>query len=256
MAIGRVAQLWRFPVKSFQGERVESLDVGPTGVDGDRQWALIDGETGKLMSAKRYKALLDARSATVGDDVVLTLPDGTELGASDAGASDVLSRWLGRDVELRHVSDDVQVAYEMTFEPPNDDAEYIEIPAPAGSFLDLAPVHLLSTATLAHAADTNPELDWDVRRFRPNVLVELDGSAAPFTEDGWTGTEVGLGAAAISVRMPTVRCAMPLRGQPGLDRQPGMYAAMEALHANHIGVYCDVARPGTIAVGEDVVPSA
>jgi len=256
MTIGRVVELWRFPVKSLQGERVDALTLRPGGIEGDRAWALVDRATGKLMSAKRHAALFHGRAGTEGGEVVVALPTGAEFVAGDPEGSRFASEWLDRDVEIRPVEPGTAVAYEMTFDPPNDAAEVIDIPAPAGSFLDLAAVHLLSTATLARARVEDPELDWDVRRFRPNVVIELaegDGPEAAFTEDTWVGRQVGIGDARVSIRMSTVRCAMPLRGQPGLEPQPGMYDVMEALHANHIGVYADTVRPGPIRVGDDLL---
>jgi uncharacterized protein YcbX len=249
-----VAQLWRFPVKSFQGEKVERLEVDARGVVGDRDWALIDRRTGKLLSAKRHARLFEATAATVDGEVVIRLPDGTELAATDPGASDATSRWLGLDVELRHVDAGVQVGYEMTFDPPHDDAEYIEIPAPPGSFRDLAHLHLVSTATLDGVATARPDLDWDVRRFRPNVVVDLEAGAGAFAEDGWSGGDVALGAVRAHVDMPTVRCAMPLRAQPGLERQARLYDALEEIHANHLGVYATVVAGGPLAVGDEVTP--
>ncbi|MCD9624424.1 MOSC domain-containing protein [Rhabdothermincola salaria] len=255
MTIGRVDELWRFPVKSLQGERVDSLSLAAGGIEGDRAWALVDGATGKLLSAKRHAALFHGRATTEGDQVVVVLPTGAEFVAGDPEGSRFASEWLDREVELRHVDPATEVAYEMTFDPPNDAAEMIDIPAPAGSFLDLAALHLVSTATLARARAEDPDLDWDVRRFRPNVVIELDEGADPgaaFTEDTWVGRQVEVDGATVAVRMATVRCAMPLRGQPGLEPQPGMYAVMEALHANHIGVYADTVRPGPIRVGGEL----
>lgn len=250
--LGTIVELWRYPVKSFQGERMVSLELGERGVQGDREWALIERGTGRLMSAKRYRALFAAAAATIDGTVVVTLPDGSELAATDGDASDRLSRWLELDVELRHVDDHVQVGYEMTFDPPDDQAEMHVIPAPQGSFLDLAHLHLVSRATLAGVAAARTDLDWDVRRFRPNVVVELGPDAAPFTEDGWSGTTVAIGGAGVRVDQPTVRCAMPLRAQPGLDRQAELYQALEDLHANHLGVYCSVVAPGTVALEDGV----
>ena len=253
MTIGRVVELWRFPVKSLQGEQVDAVELGPTGIDGDRAWALVDCATERLMSAKRHAALFHGRATTEDDQVVVALPTGAEFVAGDPEGSRFASEWLDRDVELRAVDPGASLAYEMTFDPPDDDAELVDVPAPAGSFLDLAAVHLLSTATLARARAEDPDLDWDVRRFRPNVVVELPEGAvaqAAFTEDTWVGRQVHVGGATLGVRMSTVRCAMPLRGQPGLEPQPGMYAVMEALHANHVGVYADTVRPGPIRVGD------
>jgi uncharacterized protein len=252
----RVVQLWRFPVKSFQGEQVEDLELGPAGVVGDRRWGLVDVATGKLMSAKRYSALFEASARTRADGSVhVVLPTGDAFVAGDPDGSAQVSAWLGREVELRAVDAATRLAYEMTFDPPDDSAEMVEIPAPAGSFLDLAAVHLLSTATLARAEAAEPELDWDVRRFRPNVVVELAEGADPavgFTEDQWVGHELAVGGAVVSVRSSTVRCAMPLRAQPGLEAQPEMYAAMESLHANHVGIYCEAVATGAIRVGDPV----
>ncbi|HSL57061.1 MAG TPA: MOSC domain-containing protein [Acidimicrobiales bacterium] len=247
--IGSVVGCWRYPVKSMQGAAVDELSIGSRGVEGDRRWGLIDVASGKLASAKRFSALLLA-SAT--DDAV-TLPDGTVVALDGADVDSTLSAWLGRDVIVRQPEPTTEQVYEMTFDPPNDDAELVDIPAPPGTFLDWAPVHLLTTATLAHCASARPELDWDVRRFRPNLLVDLD--AEPFAEDTWSGRQLRIGEAVLTVRQPTVRCAMPLRAQPGLARQPELFTAMTELNAatpNHLGVYLDVATPGTIHPGDRV----
>jgi uncharacterized protein YcbX len=154
-------------------------------------------------------------------------------------------------VHLAHVEGSTRVDYEMTFEPPNDDAEYLAIPAPPGTFLDLAGAHLVSQQTLDACAKARPELDWDVRRFRPNVVVSVEGLEA-FGEDAWCGSAVSVGGAVLAARQPTVRCAMPLRAQPGLARQRELYSAMEELHRNHLGIYCHVAAAGTVRVGDEV----
>ena len=146
---------------------------------------------------------------------------------------------------------DVQVAYEMTFDPPDDEAEYYAIDAPAGSFLDLAAVHLVCTQTLDGCRAARPDLDWDVRRFRPNVVVDVPG-LEPFGDDAWTGRRLRLGSVVLEAMQPTVRCAMPLRAQPGLASQPSLYAALEELHANHLGQYLSVVEPGEVRVGDPV----
>jgi len=257
-AAGQVAELWRFPVKSMQGERVDQLELGPTGVAGDRRYGLIDGASGHLLSAKSVPELFAARATTVGSGVQITLPVGRELAADDPDASAVLSAWLGRDVELKP-SGSVEVGYEMTFDPPNDEAELIVWPAMDGSFLDLAPVHALTTASLASMAAARPDTVWDVRRFRPNVFIDT-GSASGFVEDGWVGHDVALGAAgaAIHVDMQSVRCAMPLRAQPPLGDQPALerdievFRTLTAEHNNHLGIYCGVAAAGIVRVGDEV----
>jgi uncharacterized protein YcbX len=231
----------------MQGSPVDSVRVRPSGVEGDREWAVIDSDSGRLLSAKRYSALLQASAGGTG----FTLPDGTAVAYDDPSVNGVLSAWIGQRVHLAHVEGSTRVDYEMTFEPPNDDAEYVTIPAPPGTFLDLAGIHLVSAQTLDACAKARPDLDWDVRRFRPNVVVDVEG-LEPFGEDGWCGSSVQVGGAVLSARQPTVRCAMPLRAQPGLARQRDLYAAMEELHRNHLGIYMDVVAPGTIRVGDPV----
>ncbi|HWJ97351.1 MAG TPA: MOSC domain-containing protein [Acidimicrobiales bacterium] len=248
--LGTLVDCWRYPVKSLQGGRTEHLVIGPSGVDGDRTHAVIDPGSGHLLSAKRVSALLHG-SAT---DERITFPDGQVLRFDDPAIDQVLSDWLGRTVHLADEEEAGERSYEMTFDPPNDDAEYFEIPAPPGTFLDLAPVHVVTTATLAGCAAARPGLDWDVRRFRPNLVLDVD--IEPFGEQAWLGQQVAVGDVVLVVDSPTVRCAMPLRSQAGgIDREPGLFRAMSELNeafANHLGLYCSVSEPGTVSVGDPV----
>ena len=132
--------------------------------------------------------------------------------------------------------------------------EYVDIPAPAGSFLDFAPVHLVTTATLAGCQAQRPDLDWDVRRFRPNLVIDVDGP--PFVENDWGGHRLRIGAEAeLEIMGPTVRCAMPLRAQPGLERQAELFRAMTDLNTrfpNHLGASARVCTSGRVATGDAV----
>lgn len=249
-SLGRLAACWRYPVKSLQGGQTEHLVIGPSGVDGDRTHAVIDPGSGHLLSAKRVSELLHGAAS----DERITLPDGQVFRFDDPAIDDVLSEWLGRTVHLAEEEEAGERSYEMTFDPPNDEADYYEIPAPPGTFLDLAPVHLVTTATLAGCAAARPDLDWDVRRFRPNLVLDVD--IEPFGEQAWVGQQVAVGDVVLTIDGPTVRCAMPLRPQPGgIEREPGLFQAMGELNEvfpNHLGLYCSVAEPGTVHVGDPV----
>ena len=168
MAVARVVALHRYPVKSMQGLEVDALTLGPASIEGDRRRACIDEGTGRIMSAKRFSRLLEAAA----DDDGITLPGGRRLAYGGNEVDQVLSGWLGRRVRLEERTPETQRSYEMTFDPPNDQAEFVEIPSPPGSYLDLAGVHLVSRATLAGGEAAYADLDWDVRRFRPNIVVE------------------------------------------------------------------------------------
>jgi uncharacterized protein YcbX len=255
--VATVSELWRFPVKSLQGAPADRLEVGALGIRGDRAWALVDPTSGHTLSAKTVPALLDAFATEDGDGrVVVTLPDGARVEAGADGADATLSAWLGRDVALRPAAPGV-TSYEMTFDPPDDSAERFEIPSPDGTFFDLAALHLLTTNSLDACAREYPQGAWDRRRFRPNVLATADG-AEGFPEDAWVGHAVQVGGATFDVLMRTVRCAMPLRAQPGhpdgqaLGRDVGIYRTMSAQHENHLGVYASVREPGPIAVGDGI----
>ncbi len=245
--LGHVDALYRFPVKSMQGIGVASARLDHSGIEGDRSRALIDVATGKLMSAKRWSKILLAEA----DDVGITLPDGTHRPCAAPDLDAILSDWLGREVALQRVDASLNVSYEMTFDPPNDEAELFDIPTPPGSFLDLAPLHLVSRQTLEEIGRDRPELNWDVRRFRPNLVVDAQELSA-FGEDEWCGRRIQIGSAVAEAMQPTVRCAMPLRAQPGLSAQPSLFKAMDDIHANHLGIYLSVVTPGEIKVGDEV----
>ncbi len=254
----RVSALWRYPVKSMQGEQVDAIELTTDGIVGDRRYALRDPSNGLVMSAKRVPDLFGASASTGIDGMVaITLPDGTTFDAGGADAAAQLSSWLGRSVELAEVAPGHQSSYDMTLDPPNDGADVYEIPSPPGTFLDLAAVHLLTASSLQRMSDLRPDLNWDVRRFRPNVVV-TDADAG-FPEDEWVGRTIHLGEeAALHGMMRTMRCAMPLRAQPAssgsvaLARQVDTFRALSDFHANDLGLYASVSMTGGVSVGDRV----
>jgi uncharacterized protein YcbX len=247
--VGTVAELWRYPVKSMQGERVERMELEPGGAVGDRALAVVDHGAGKVLSAKRHAALLEASARTEpSGEVVVVLPDGTEHEASDPGVHGALSAWLDREVRLERPDPDAVLPYEVHSGLSDETTPVIDWPGPAGTWLDLADVHWLTTASLAAAADLYPEGQWDVRRFRPTALLDVAGPG--FVEDGWSQVEVG--AAGSEVLMPTMRCSMPSRSQPGLERDLAIGTTLRDQHGNNLGLYAKIVAAGAIAVGDAV----
>ena len=235
----RVQEIWRFPVKSMQGERLEAAEVEPQGLRGDRAFALFDTETGLGLTARRVPQLLFASAAYRNDGAVtITLPDGTA--ANDDWA---LSDWLGRPVTLRAAAE----PGERVFENPADfehDAVWEPFRGATGAFHDSGKVQvsLLSLATIA---------DWPLRRFRANVV--LDGSG----EDALVRSRVGLGDAELYVRMRISRCVMVTRPQPeGVDGP--IEKDLDVLRAIHrerdscLAIGATVATPGRFAVGDEL----
>jgi len=246
--VGTVAQLWRYPVKSMQGEQVERLDLAPGGATGDRTLAVVDPAAGKVLSAKRYPDLLMASARLDGDGVTVTLPDGSEHDAGDPGVHAALSAWLDREVRLEAPPTEGVLPMEMHTGMSDEDTPLFDWPGPPGTWLDLADAHWLTTASLAAAAELHPGGEWDVRRFRPTALI--DTPAGGFAEDAWTRVEMG--SVGSEVLMPTPRCTMPSRAQPGLTRDKVIGTTIRDRHDNNLGLYATIARAGSVSLGDNV----
>jgi len=246
--LGTVAQIWRFPVKSMGGEQVEALELGPGGAVGDRVLAVVDPAARKVLSGKRWPDLMLASARWESDEVVITLPDGTELEAGDPGVHAALSAWLDPAVRLGPPPADGVWPMEMHTGMSDEDTPLFDWPGPPGTWLDLADAHFLTTASLASIAQTY-EGDFDVRRFRPTALVEAPADD-PWPEEGWGAFEVG--DVACELLMPTPRCTIPSRAQPGLARDKGIGRAIRDHHENNLGIYASVNRAGTLRVGDPV----
>jgi uncharacterized protein YcbX len=232
----RVLELWRYPVKSLQGERLDAARITPGGIEGDRQWALFDVVTGFGLTARREPDLLFA-AARLRDDggVEIVLPDGTGT-VDDA----VLSEWLGRPIALRSAA---QVTERRRYESPEDDLDERSSwhdweGAAGGAFHDNANgrVSLVSAGTLG---------DWDRRRFRSNVL--LDGAG----EDELVGSRVRLGEVALDIVEPIPRCVMVTRPQGGgIGRDTAVLKTVHRQYAGNLAVAALVHTPGTVHTGD------
>ena len=240
-----VAQLWRYPVKSMQGERLPAVKVEADGLDGDRRWGVRDERTGRVLTGRREAGLLEA-TASLGEgaEPVIRLPDGTGLvGAGDATDS-ALSDWLGRPVRLVEATAHGDRA-EYFADPTDDASEAIEWTMPPERFVDAMPLLLMTTASLRAGAALHPAGAWDVRRFRPNLL--LDASGDGWLEDEWCGRVVRIGEVELVPHQPCVRCTMVTRPQPGLNRDLDVYRTLARHHSGNLGVWTAVLNGGTIA---------
>jgi uncharacterized protein len=244
-----VQRLWRYPVKSMQGEACVELELTDLGVAGDRSFGVLDVASQTIISAKRDGRLLQANARFSGGQLLVSLPETGELAAGPV-LDHSLSEWLGRRVKLVAAS-----GYGTpTFEGP-DDYEQEDLgrhrwDGPGGSFVDESPLHLVSTSDLAELAGERPELQWDTRRFRPNVLVEAPKAdmAGPSK-----GQRITVGDVELEVLKGCTRCVMTTRAQPGgIQRQLDILRHLIAAHDNQVGFRAGVARAGTIRVGDPV----
>lgn len=255
--VGRVAEVRRYPVKSMQGEPLTRTRVGPGGLDGDRRFAVIDAETGHVASAKnprKWAGLLDLRADLRGAVLLVTAPNGTEYRSDRDDLDAVLSQLLGRSVALRG-SPPSSAAIEIEWPDvpglPNASTRSVE-GLPAGGFFDLAPVHVLTTATLNRFRDLAPERDLDPRRFRPNVVIETVPELAGFAEGAWPGRVLVVGDVRLEVTADCSRCVMTTLAQPGLAADPEILRAAVAHNGAAVGVYARAERDGAVAVGSPV----
>jgi uncharacterized protein YcbX len=250
--VGRVREIWRYPVKSMQGARIAAARVTEKGIDGDRRWALRDLANGKLISAKQNRQILEAGAELEGDRLTITLADGRRLSPDDAGVDEALSAWLGRAVALEHAGPESSAVYDFYVDPEDETSEAIEFDTPDGTFMDAAAIHILTTGSLRSMSAAHPANDWDIRRFRPGLLVEVDDLERP-VEDEWVGSSLQIGSVELTVVMQTIRCGMPGRGQPGLAIDGEVVRVLKQDRNALLGVYAAVDIAGEISEGDPVL---
>ena len=234
----QVDELWRYPVKSLQGERLTGAEVGPEGLAGDRQWALFDVGTGLGLTARRVPDLLFLSGRLRPDGrVEVVLPDGS-VTSEDA----VLSDWFGRPVALRAAAD---APGERLYENPaevgeDDEYDWDTFSGARGAFHDSSRIRvsLVSAGTLG---------TWDRRRFRANVVLSGEG------EDALVGQRVQLGSAELDVVKQVDRCVMVTRPQPGgIGRDNGVLRNIHRQRDGYLAIGALVTRPGTVSVGDEL----
>ena len=220
--VGTIVELWRYPTKSLPGERLrQPVRVGVEGIAGDRLRAVEDPDTGKVLSAKTVPALLTADPAW--DD-------------------EQLSHHLGRKVRLVDREPGRTSTFDMDVDEADPTAGTVELRTQPGSFFDSrSTLHLLTTQSLG---------GWDVRRFRPNLLVESRGD---HPEDAWVGRRLRIGdTLEATVRKRTGRCVLTTRAQPGIERDLDVLRTLNRTRGGDLGVYLDPQNEGVVAPGDEV----
>jgi uncharacterized protein len=255
--VGYVAEIYRYPVKSMQGECLERTTCGPNGLPGDRRFAVIDAETGRVASAKqprKWSGLLDLGAELRDGALVVTAADGAEYRSNHDDLDAVLSGLLGRAVALRgppHTSASMEIEWPDVPGYPDAASESIEV-LPPGGYFDLALMHLLTTATLRRFRELSPHCGFETRRFRPNVVIETLPVLSGFVERDWCGRRLLLGDLTARVSAPCSRCVMTTLSQPGLPADPQVLQAVVAYNAATAGAYIVPVGTGELAVGNPI----
>ena len=251
---GRVQRLWRYPVKSMLGESLTSALVTGSGVEGDRSWGVVDPASGRVLSAKREALLFSCRSRLDEDGTTVILPDKREFSLPDPELETALSDLLGRRVVIRPPEDEDDPRIEIGANSTTTEGEATEFKAPSGTFFDSAPIHLVTTSSLAALRELSPDLRIDERRFRPNFVIELEGSPTGFVEETWTGKEVAIGKSLkVEVLKPCSRCVMVTHGQDELPKERAVLQTVARKNDNNLGVLATVVNEGPVSVGDEAV---
>jgi uncharacterized protein YcbX len=274
--VGTIRSIWRYPIKSMLGEALEFCALTERGLIGDRAFAVVDEEDGKVASAKnprKWAKLFGCRAEYVESPpaVRIALPDGAEINADDPEIEATLSRFLERKTVLQKTAVSPPVIEELWLDGSPDGRavtdETIALGSPVGTFFDYAVVHLVTSATLDHLSHLYPQGRFDERRFRPNFLVSIADGESGFVENGWVGKNLAIGDSVhLAVTDPCPRCVMTTLAQDDLPADPGILRTAarhnsliggeargpEGAYPASVGVYARVVSGGTVRRGDEV----
>jgi uncharacterized protein YcbX len=281
MIVGRIAELWRHPVKSMEGERIQTAELGPQGIPGDRAWAVRDERRGGIRGAKKIADLMRCKARLPSEPkdgevpaAAITLPDRSTISAADADASERLSKALGTPVTLWPLRPATDLEHYRRGKPDTNDVlaelraifgrepseplpnlgvfppEIMQYESPPGTYFDAFPLLLLTDASLRHLAELAPDSKIDVRRFRPNLLIRSPEEGFP--EIAWEGKRIVVGNATLAVTVACPRCVMITHGFADLPRDPALMRVVVRQADQKLGVYARVEKPGTVRVGDEL----
>lgn len=281
-----VSQLWRYPVKSMIGERIDSAEFNRDGMIGDRTWATRDLVRGGIRGAKQLGQLMQFRAATSDDgSITITTPSGSHIDLNEENADELLSEALNHAVHLERLKpaddldhyrrgapdhDDLMTQLRAIFgrsddEPipdfgsfPDDIRKVIaEFESPPGTYYDMYPLLVISEQSLQHLRSELPDAAVDVRRFRPSLVIdcgELYTSDTTLPELSWVGRRARIGTAVVEFTMACPRCVMVTREideHVPADRSVLRHIVRE-LNQN-LGVYASIVEPGIVDLNDDFV---
>ncbi|TMD99468.1 MAG: MOSC domain-containing protein [Chloroflexi bacterium] len=218
-----VREVWRYPVKSMTGERLESCLITDQGLEGDRRWAFIDHSPhrdGKWFNIKQHSALMTYRARLLDGALDLVAPDGSRI-ALDGDLVRKFETESERPIELREL--------------------------PGGNFDDSQVLIVNLASVEAFALEAGMPVDH--RRFRANLYVE---GLEPEEELRWLGRVIQAGDAELEVTSRCERCKVITMDPDTTEATPELLRVLVERHDERMGVYCRVVRPGRVGVGDFV----
>jgi uncharacterized protein YcbX len=237
-ALGAVKELWRYPASSLAGERREVISVGLETIGGDRLFGLVETSDNEIARPDRdvkWHKVPRIRTRLNNDrELEIAVPDGDWLAAPSAECDRAVSTYLGFAASIRPFSREIAPGYSG----PLTVARYRK-----------APIHLLTTASLARLKALYPEGVPDPRRFRPNIVVDMAAVEGSFPETEWIGRKLAIGDLLVTISEPCRRCGFTIISQDGFDDDPGILRNLVRHNAHNLGVYCTVDRPAQVEIG-------
>src|SRR5438477_13060549 len=262
--LGSVVSLWRYPVKSMMGEELNATERTERGLLGDRAYALVDSSDGKVATAKnprKWPRLFDFRATFIEPpratakvpSVRIALPDGATVTSDQSDLNQILSKALDREVTLGAARRGAVNAEEYWPDMGGLDHRdtVTDFTLPEETFFDCAMVHLLTTATLDRLRELYPQGRFEVRRFRPNIVLAPDSGEKTFVENDWISRTLAIGdEVRLNITGPCSRCIMTTLAQGDLPKDPGILRAAAQHNKANVGVYAAVLRGGTVRRGD------
>lgn len=237
---GSLSNLWRYPASSLAGEERSAIKIGLRGVVGDRLYGLVDVASGAIARPdgdRKWHPVARIRTRLLdGDRLEVATRDGEWLAAPGRESDEAVSDFLGFHAAIRPLDGEA--------------AHGIASASVATARYAKAPIHLLTTASLARLKALHAEGDPDPRRFRPNILVDMPEVEGHFPETEWIGRRIAIGEVELTISDPCRRCGFTIIAQDGIDYDPGILRSLVRHNRHNMGVYCTVDRPGRVEVGD------
>lgn len=232
--LGAVTQIWRYPVSSCGGESLGTAAVGKLGLEGDRSWSIVDVETEATINpSKKLWHFAPKVMSRLSEDhgLELSVDGGPWRRHDDTDLLLALKQAFGRDVAVHRYG--TRLARQET-----------------AHRYALAPIHLVSLQALQSLGDELQGKVPDVRRFRPNLVVNLPGLDGPCPEEALLGREFWIGDTKLRAKAKAGRCSFVTLEQQGLPTDRSVLSALLAKFDRNFGIYCEVLTEGTLSVGQ------
>jgi uncharacterized protein YcbX len=278
MSTASVTHIYRYPVKSMMGETLSEADIGEAGIPGDRGWAVRDEKRGGIRGGKKIPQLMTLTAQSGSSAPLITAPDGDSASASTEGINEWLSDKLNHPVTLWPLLPADQLDHYRRGAPDTEDfeqelravfgrlpeeplpdltgfEELLEFESPPGTYFDAFPISIMSQQSLATMNQLEGESRFDVRRFRPNLLVDIPDTDHPFPEQAWVGKTLSIGSVKLKIDMTCPRCSMTTHGFDDLPRDTEVMRKLVNHSDGNLGIYASVQTPGKISLEDHIAVS-